>query len=412
MGTNPIERIHQSRREATPSLRIVWLLVAVVLQVGFGRAIAEGQPAPSASPPSGSLSSDPATQQPVEATPGEIAVWIRQLDDDRYAVREAAQNRLLGVPEASIDRIANEAETGSLESSTRALRLLLSWSESEDRQLALRAVQAIAGLTRRPAEAAMAANRIAALRQREAIAAIQELGGLVPTDQQLAAINVTGMPLQVIIGPEWKGGVDGLRHIRHIRDATTVSLRAAPLGDEALPELAELKQVRRIELYSRQFTEQAAQRLREQLPGTDVDRRSTAKLGISGNPIVQVVEGSAADKAGLQRGDTITAVGPDQVEDFPHLTKRIAQYDAGDEVEMTVLRQGKTLKLKVTFDRWGDDPLAEMTAQGRVINGQIQIIRPAVPNPPRIRVQVVPPAAQPAPQPPPQPLPVRPAPQR
>jgi len=61
-----------------------------------------------------------------------------------------------------------------------------------------------------------------------------------------------------------------------------------------------------------------------------------------GAVITQVVSGSAADKAGLEQGDVITEVNGKQVRDASMLRLTIGLLRIGQEVDLKVLRDGKT----------------------------------------------------------------------
>ena len=66
--------------------------------------------------------------------------------------------------------------------------------------------------------------------------------------------------------------------------------------------------------------------------------------------IQAVTKDSAADKAGLQTGDIITAIGEYTVEDYNDLKKALRQFSAFETAELTVYRAGEELHLPITFD--------------------------------------------------------------
>ncbi len=81
--------------------------------------------------------------------------------------------------------------------------------------------------------------------------------------------------------------------------------------------------------------------------------------------VIQVEQGSPADKAGLQGsfkpltlngeriligGDVITALNNQSIKSVEDLKKALAQYKAGDEVTLTVLRRSGEIKLKVKLE--------------------------------------------------------------
>ena len=65
--------------------------------------------------------------------------------------------------------------------------------------------------------------------------------------------------------------------------------------------------------------------------------------------IVQVIDGSPAEDAGLQSGDIITTVNGKRISlssDLPHQIGRLA---AGDKAELRIIRSGKAKTIKVTI---------------------------------------------------------------
>ena len=65
-----------------------------------------------------------------------------------------------------------------------------------------------------------------------------------------------------------------------------------------------------------------------------------------------VVSGSPADKAGVQNKDVITKVGGVEVGDKGDVSSLVAEYAPGDTIELVVLRDGKSLTLKVTLSEY------------------------------------------------------------
>jgi len=70
-----------------------------------------------------------------------------------------------------------------------------------------------------------------------------------------------------------------------------------------------------------------------------------------------VVEGSAADRAGLEPGDDLLSVAGEPVETFADVGPLVADR-AGDEVVLVVERDGEQLALPTTIGRREDDPSA------------------------------------------------------
>lgn len=66
--------------------------------------------------------------------------------------------------------------------------------------------------------------------------------------------------------------------------------------------------------------------------------------------VSEVKKGSAADKAGITRGDVIIAVNGEKIDDSNILRNKIAVTQPGSEVTLTILRDGKEQELKTTLD--------------------------------------------------------------
>jgi serine protease Do/serine protease DegQ len=66
-----------------------------------------------------------------------------------------------------------------------------------------------------------------------------------------------------------------------------------------------------------------------------------AASGTVGALVSQVVEGSAAEKAGIKAGDIITAVNGKPVKDASGLRNSIGLLSIGDRVDIALLRDGK-----------------------------------------------------------------------
>lgn len=82
----------------------------------------------------------------------------------------------------------------------------------------------------------------------------------------------------------------------------------------------------------------------EQISGLGLDKTE-------GVYIMNVMEGSGAEKGGLQKGDFITAINNNQVRTSPELQEQIARYRPGDVVKVTYLRNGSSKTANVELKK-------------------------------------------------------------
>ena len=91
------------------------------------------------------------------------------------------------------------------------------------------------------------------------------------------------------------------------------------------------------------------------------DDQIAQRLGVTGILVVDVTRGGAAAKAGIQPtrrdsegrlrlGDVITAVDGKKVESPNDLYLALEKYKVGDMVNVSMLRNGKTVQTKVTLE--------------------------------------------------------------
>ncbi|HEU5187110.1 MAG TPA: trypsin-like peptidase domain-containing protein [Candidatus Saccharimonadales bacterium] len=73
---------------------------------------------------------------------------------------------------------------------------------------------------------------------------------------------------------------------------------------------------------------------------------------VSGSGQAAVISGSPADKAGLVDRDIIIKVNEAEVDNDHSLASRLAQFNPGDKVELTIIRSGKEQKVSVTLEEY------------------------------------------------------------
>jgi Do/DeqQ family serine protease len=76
---------------------------------------------------------------------------------------------------------------------------------------------------------------------------------------------------------------------------------------------------------------------------------------VSGVLVSNVRPGSSADKAGVKRGDIITAINGEKIDDGNLLRNKVAGTLPGTEIKLTILRDGNTQELTAVLDEFDLD---------------------------------------------------------
>ena len=84
----------------------------------------------------------------------------------------------------------------------------------------------------------------------------------------------------------------------------------------------------------------------------------------SGILVSNVKAGSAADKAGVKRGDVITAINGEKIEDSNVLRNKVAGSTPGTAIKLTILRDGKETEMTATLDEFNPED-AKKAATGK-----------------------------------------------
>lgn len=79
----------------------------------------------------------------------------------------------------------------------------------------------------------------------------------------------------------------------------------------------------------------------------------------SGVLVSNVRAGSSAEKAGVKRGDIITAINSDKIEDSNVLRNKVAGTLPGSEIKLSILRDGSPQELTATLDEFDTDENAK-----------------------------------------------------
>jgi len=91
-------------------------------------------------------------------------------------------------------------------------------------------------------------------------------------------------------------------------------------------------------------------------PVTEDIAESLGLKDAKGAIVADVTEDSPALEAGVKQGDTILKIDGKDVSDSRDLSRRVAGIKPGDEVPLTIVRDGKTMDLEVKIGTMPDDP--------------------------------------------------------
>ena len=356
------------------------------------------------------------------ATPQELAQWAKDLDSDEFQARETATLNLAAAGAPAISHVKPMLDSPSLEASTRALHVLRELGLSSDLDTQDAAREVLEAISRKDsAVGKRAAKSIAWLNEQRSSQTIRDLENLGATIQRTDYsddLHERVVVEAVQLGPEWKGEERDLRRLKWLVDVPRLVLVGDKMGDSALAQvvqmpglkslylyrtgvtdlgmqslaaaaslqevgvyysavgdaavdpLGKLRTLTSVKLYGTKVSPEATERLKTALNLAKIDYRRGAFLGVGcapvdGQCVISTVHmGSPADKAGLESGDIIVRFAGKELKDFEGLTAIISQHQAGEAVELEILRsvfdndggrKGEPRKFKVTLGEWDVD---------------------------------------------------------
>lgn len=93
-----------------------------------------------------------------------------------------------------------------------------------------------------------------------------------------------------------------------------------------------------------------------------MDRTKAGKLGLTnpyGSYVKRIIRGSAAEAAGLEPLDYVVAINDYQMSDDRSLTSALHKFSPGDEVVVTYIRSGETMRANAVLGESSDDNLSQ-----------------------------------------------------
>ena len=169
--------------------------------------------------------------------------------------------------------------------------------------------------------------------------------------------------LLVVVGAEWKGGMEDLRLLPRLRNLRNVAIHGVRIDPSGLAVLGRLRGLEALQLYGTGVSDDDVAALSARFPNIEIDVRKGGKLGVGGQRLIgpcqitQVQPGSAADRAGIQIGDVVLSMDGEAIRNFDGLTEFVGRHGPGDEIDVEIERAvaGKVpqrFTRTVTLDGW------------------------------------------------------------
>ncbi len=142
----------------------------------------------------------------------------------------------------------------------------------------------------------------------------------------------------------------------------SLELAQMELDSAVFQRLEKMKTLRSLKLSGCKYPFPAYKKLTEKRPEIYIDFTTKAFLGVRSVPgdstcqISDVVSGSAAEKGGIQPNDVIVEVNGHKIDQFNDLRAHIALYEGGDQLNLTIVRNGKKIKVQVILGDYADAP--------------------------------------------------------
>lgn len=284
-----------------------------------------------------------------------IRTAIVRLNDPEFRQREAAVDELFSAGLGAVLPLAEAAQSGSPEVSVRAFDVLQRLYRGSD-EAVFEAVERAFQRLKRDDNLAVAARAERAFetgaetRQIRAIAQFERLGGIINFAAASERFPLSRPRIEhVMLTRDWAGGDTGLQLLSRIED-----LRSS---------YTSLYVIR-----GTHVTEEAIFNLRSELPFMNVQRRGPARLGIKSSPSSQREDGcfisevdpdSAAERAGLRKGDQVVEIEGQNVDSFEELIDIIEKKEPGDKVPMVYRRGSEKLEATAELLPWTNPKAAK-----------------------------------------------------
>lgn len=357
----------------------------------------------------GQLADDQTPETP-DFNDGSLDEWIGQLGHENYLRRERASRRLVKAGPKAVGALADAVRTGDLEVVERAasamIEIAIKVPPREDGGAFKLMTELSTQTVGRPASIARSAlSEIKDFRSDQARKSLARAGVFVG----LADFSIGAQSRQrmlVEIGDNWNGNLEALQWLEWLNgydnarlegevanvgvvqelikmpDLRTLILADAVIDDASLLALTDVSRLDTLEFqYSKLkeshgdliaglplrtslilmgtgLSEGRADQLKDELPGLQIQYRRGGFLGVmcidnfDVCEVTGIQEGSAAEAAGLIRGDVITMINDREIKHFRDLQNAINEHVPGDEVQVQFQRGGESKLLNLKLRRY------------------------------------------------------------
>lgn len=331
-----------------------------------------------------------------KSSPRPITYWVQQLGHPHYLRREMASKKLTEAGPDVIEHLVAVVGSGDLEVVERAVRVItqiaLSGPPMNDGGAWDQLNQmASSGVGRQASVARSALGEVRKHRARQAREALEAAGIFVGIDEFV--ISAISRPMLIVqIDDQWNRDVESLQWLRWLDDVENARLKASAVTPEVVRAITDVPGLRTLAIVDAKVTDETLQPLTEmsrlhslefryvpltdaqgdliasmpirvslnlmgtgiskekvdsmkaQLPGLQIDHRQGGFLGVTCIDnldvceISGVVNGGAAEVAGIIKGDIIIRIDDTPITKFRDLQQAINQHLPGDEVEVKYRR--------------------------------------------------------------------------
>ena len=336
---------------------------------------------------------------------GHVRRQISLLSHSNFRVRETASWELSKYPKQALTIIEAELPGRDFDTCERLVDYLTELALGPDLELGIRS-RAILNVYSQDASslgkrASNSLYAISELQEEEAIEILTyQKAVLGPRTFQLNASTQTGNEFSLQITDSFEGGDEAIQRIRYLKSVETIYLRGekvdsrifdaiaalrgvrnikirdvkmtaddlkafrnldnlellelnyVDLDDSCIPILAELPISQAMRLYGTKITQAGAEELRLQLDGLDIYCGRGGFLGVGtngGNIVTTVVGGSAAQYAGLERGDRLLAINGQPINSFEELRAELGKCVVDDKVKVRFKRKTEIQEIEVVL---------------------------------------------------------------